>query len=86
MRFRHVGWPFHPLGFAIAGSYEMSVIWLPLMIAWILKALIVRYGGHRIYQRVLPAFIGLVLGQFVVGSLVNIISIILHVPSYMFWL
>jgi hypothetical protein len=33
----------------------------------------------------IPFFLGLIVGQFVVGSILNIISIALGIPSYMFW-
>jgi hypothetical protein len=63
----------------------MNLVWMPLLVAWIVKAVIVRYFGGNIYHRGVPFFLGLIMGQFVVGSLVNIISIAYHVPSYMFW-
>jgi hypothetical protein len=63
----------------------MNLVWMPLLIAWILKTLIVKYGGHKTYQAATPIFLGLIVGQFVVGSILNIVSIILHIPSYMFW-
>jgi hypothetical protein len=85
MRLRHMSWPFHPLGFAISSNWEMNLVWMPLLIAWILKSLIVKYGGHKTYQAATPIFLGLIVGQFVVGSILNIVSIILHIPSYMFW-
>jgi hypothetical protein len=85
MRMRYMWWPFHPLGFAVSGNWEMNLVWMPLLISWVLKSLIVKYGGHKMYKQATPAFLGLILGQFVVGSLLNIISIILHIPSYMFW-
>lgn len=85
MRLKYMWWPFHPLGFAVSGNWEMNLVWMPLLIAWLLKTAIVKYGGHKAYQQATPAFLGLILGQFVVGSLLNIISIILHIPSYMFW-
>lgn len=85
MRMTHMWWPFHPLGFAVSGNWEMNLVWMPLLIAWLLKVVIVRYGGHKRYQQAVPAFLGLIVGQFVVGSILNIVSIILHIPSYMFW-
>lgn len=85
MRTRFMWWPFHPLGFAISSNWEMNLVWMPLLIAWLFKTVIVKYGGHKAYQRAVPAFLGLILGQFVVGSILNIVSIALHVPSYMFW-
>jgi len=85
MRLRRAGWAFHPLGFAVSGSWEMNLVWMPLLIAWVLKALLLRYGGLKVFRRALPFFFGMIMGQFVVGSLLNIISIYLGVPSYMFW-
>jgi len=85
MRMRFMWWPFHPLGFAISGNWEMNLVWMPLLIASIIKAVTVNYGGHKTYQKAVPLFLGLILGQFVVGSILNIVSIALHIPSYMFW-
>lgn len=85
MRMNFMWWPFHPLGFAISGSWQMNLVWMPLLIAWLLKSAITNYGGHKTYQTAAPIFLGLILGQFVVGSILNIVSIALHKPSYMFW-
>jgi hypothetical protein len=85
MRLRFANWPFHPLGYAISGSWEMNLVWMPLMIAWILKVVLVRYGTFKLLRKTIPFFLGLILGQFVVGSILNIVSIAMGIPSYMFW-
>ncbi len=85
MRTRLPWWPFHPLGFAVASGWEMNLVWMPLLIAWLLKLLLLRYGGLKGFRNSLPFFYGLILGQFVVGSLLNIIGVILNVPTYQFW-
>lgn len=85
MRLRFANWPFHPLGYAISGSWEMNLVWMPLMIAWIVKVVLVRYGTFKLLRKTIPFFLGLILGQFVVGSILNIVSIALGIPSYMFW-
>ncbi len=85
MRLRFANWPFHPLGYAISGSWEMNLVWMPLFIAWCLKVLFVRYGTFKFLRKMIPFFLGLIVGQFVVGSILNIISIALGIPSYMFW-
>lgn len=85
MRLRYAWWPFHPLGYAISGSWEMNLVWMPLLIAWLIKSAIIKWLGDRYYQKAAPIFMGLILGQFVVGSILNIVSIALHIPSYMFW-
>ena len=85
MRMQFMWWPFHPLGFAISSNWEMNLVWMPLLVAWLLKTAITKYGGHKTYSKAVPLFLGLILGQFVVGSILNIVSIALHIPSYMFW-
>jgi hypothetical protein len=85
MRVRFTWWPFHPLAFAVTSSWEINLVWLPLFIAWLLKVIILRYGGRGGFQRSIPFFLGLMLGQFVVGSLWNIFGIIMQVPTYQFW-
>ena len=85
LRLRFANWPFHPLGYAISGSWEMNLVWMPLLIAWCLKVVLLRYGTFKLLRRTIPFFLGLIIGQFVVGSILNIISIALGIPSYMFW-
>lgn len=85
MRVKIPWWPFHPLAFAVSSSWEINLVWFPLFLAWVLKSVIMRYGGRRGYGRSLPFFFGLMLGQFVLGSLLNIVGIILQVPTYQFW-
>jgi hypothetical protein len=64
----------------------MALIWFPLLIAWIIKVILLRYSGIRGFQRAVPFFIGLILGQFMVGSLLNILGIVLQIPVYQFFL
>ncbi len=84
MRMHYVNWPFHPLGYAVSNSYQMNLVWMPLLVAWALKTTITRYGGYKVYEKLKPVFLGFILADFVVISILNIISIILHVPCYRF--
>lgn len=85
MRVRFTWWPFHPLAYAVTSSWSINLVWLPLFFAWVLKVVILRYGGRIAFQRSIPFFIGLMLGQFVLGSFLNIYGIIQEVPTYQFW-
>jgi hypothetical protein len=58
---------------------------MPLLLAWLTKALLLRYGGVRTYQASLPFFYGLILGQFIPGSLLNLWGIATANPTYQFW-
>ncbi len=55
--------PFHPLGYAMATAYGTR-IWGPFFLVWLLKWLILRTGGAKLYRRHVPMFIGLALGHY----------------------
>ena len=77
-----VAWPFHPAGYALAVSYAMDYFWFAFFISWALKSVIVRYGGMRLHNRAVPFFLGLILGDFVMGSIWAIIGPVLGIPTY----
>jgi len=86
MRVRFHWFPFHPLAYAVSSSFEINLVWMPLCIAWVIKGVILRYGGGGAgYHRSLPFFYGLILGQIVEGSLLNIWGIATGTATYQFW-
>jgi len=84
MKTRLVAWPFHPLGFAISTSYSIGTLWLPLLIAWAAKSLTMKLGGLRMYRIAVNFFLGLLLGDFLMGCAWPIIGWILGVSTYSF--
>ncbi|MGQ9455889.1 MAG: DUF6785 family protein [Armatimonadota bacterium] len=64
MRALYYWWPLHPLGYALCISWTMSVFWFSCLIAWIIKTVILRYGGMKLYIKARPWFLGMVLGEF----------------------
>jgi hypothetical protein len=72
---RFVWWPVSPVGFLIASSYETNrSMWMNVFIAWAVSTLIRRYGGLRLFRTLRPAFLGLVLGQYLTQGALAIIS------------
>jgi hypothetical protein len=67
LRLHYLGWPLHPIGYAMAGTAIMSNLWFSMFLAWGLKGLLVRYGGLPAYRRSRPFFLGLILGDFLSG-------------------
>jgi hypothetical protein len=63
----------------------MGKLWACFFVAWAAKAVITRYGGARAYQKALPFFVGLTLGEFVVGSFWCAFGAIMKMPVYQFW-
>ena len=66
IRVRFVWWPIHPLGFAVTEYRLMSFVWFSVMVAWLIKSAVLKYGGPSLYHRSRPFFLGLVLGQICV--------------------
>jgi hypothetical protein len=67
-RIRFTGFWFHPIGYVMTCSYG-SLIWGPFLVVWIIKSLVLRYGGMSLYRRLIPFFLGLALGHFAVAGI-----------------
>lgn len=84
-RTRWVWFPLHPVGYAVSSWWAIHLFWLPLLLSWIVKVLVLRYLGLTGYRRALPFFIGLVVGEYVVGTGWQLIGIIGGFQAYAFW-
>lgn len=73
MRTRFVWWPLHPIGFAVANTGTMDWIWFAMFIGWACKALILRYGGIKLYRTCLPFFYGLVIGDYGISGIWSLV-------------
>jgi len=76
MRLRFLWWPFHPAGFIIGFGVMHYPMYFTFLIAWLVKCLVLRYGGLRLYRQTLPIAIGLIMGDVLNRSLWNIISLV----------
>ena len=57
--------PLHPVGYAFACSYAMEYIWNIMLVTWLIKTIVIHYGGLRLYRQSLPLFFGIVVGDAV---------------------
>lgn len=78
MRARFVWWPFHPAGYLVSGSFGLFRLWLPIFVSWLVKALILRYGGLRAYRQALFCAYGLILGEFSMGFLRSLLDLLFN--------
>ena len=87
MRTRFLWWPLHPIGWSIGSCWLIQQLWFSIFITWLIKALVLRYGGPKIYKNTRTFFLGLILGQYVVAGLWLIIDLITGVEGNMvFWI
>lgn len=82
LRGSFIGWPFHPAGYALAVSFAMDYFWFAFFVSWLLKLVIVRYGGMRQHNAFVPFFLGLVLGDFCMGSIWAIVGPLIGQRTY----
>ena len=82
MRGSFLAWPFHPAGYALAVSFAMDYFWFCFFVAWAAKAILVRYGGMKTYNAAIPFFLGLILGDYIIGSLWALYGPLQHLQTY----
>lgn len=58
-----VGFPFNPIGLVVASSWPVFMLWGSLMLGWLAKLLVMRYGGVQLYKQLKPLAIGVILGD-----------------------
>ncbi|MFC1713057.1 DUF6785 family protein [Candidatus Poribacteria bacterium] len=85
LRLRFLWWPLHPIGFPIASAWTMSYFWFSIFLSWLIKRVILKSGGLHAYRRAVPFFLGLILGEFIMGGLWDVIDRISGVLTYSFW-
>jgi hypothetical protein len=61
--------PLHPLGYCAAASYG-SLVWWSFFLVWLIKSVVFRIGGVRLYRKLIPGFLGFALGHFFTAGIV----------------
>ena len=83
LRARFVWCPLHPAGYVIGvAPGTTDVIWFPLLLAMVAKWLILKHGGINAYRKAVPFFIGLVLGEALMGCFWPLLSLVLRSSVY----
>ena len=81
LRLQLYWWPLHPLGFVMCGSWSLVVYWFPIFVAWVLKSIVVHYGGLKGYRKARPFFLGLIMGEMTIAVILTLLDAIWHIPA-----
>lgn len=84
LRLRFLGFPLHPVGYVLCTTFTMNSFFVPTLLAWLTKTLVLRYGGHSLYRRSLGFFVGLTIGDIGIQTAWTIIGRIFKAPIYQF--
>jgi hypothetical protein len=73
----YLGFGLHPIGFLGASVNATHALYFSMFLGWLFKSLILRYGGMRLYARLLPFFLGLILGDALNAALWIVLGVVL---------
>lgn len=62
-------WPLHPIGYVVGGTWILNSVWFSIFLAWLIKVLVLKYMGPGGYRATRWFFLGMIIGQFVVGGI-----------------
>jgi hypothetical protein len=66
---RFYWWPLHPIGYLTCYSSAMRILWFSFFVGWLCNALCMRYGGVVLFKKIRYLFIGLIIGDFLMGGI-----------------
>jgi hypothetical protein len=84
MRSRYAWWPLHPAGYAVAGGWSMALFAPSIFMAWLIKTIVLRYGGMTAFRPASRFFLGMILGEFIAGTWWGLYGILTFRAMYNF--
>jgi hypothetical protein len=82
LRTQFTALPFHPAGYGLAISYAMDYFWFAFFISWLIKIAVIRYGGLKTHKKAISFMLGMIMGDYVCGSIWAIIGPALAKETY----
>lgn len=74
----------HPIGYVLSNTLIMNSFILPFFMAWLIKTVVLRFGGHKAYRTSVPMFVGIILGDVVIQGVWALVGWAFKVPIYQF--
>ena len=65
---RFYWWPLHPIGYLMVYRSAMKILWMSFFIGWMFNTLCMRYGGIILFKKMRYFFVGLIMGDFLMGG------------------
>ena len=82
LRTHVLAFPIHPIGFAVSQMALTRHMWFSVFVVWLVKAVLMRYGGPRVVGAARPFFLGLILGQFAVCTFWLVVAYLTGVQGH----
>jgi len=76
MRHHYLWWKIHPIGFLMTTSYATYCFWSSFFLGWLCKYIILKFGGVAYYRKLRPMFLGVILGECLIGGIWIIVGLV----------
>jgi len=80
LKMRFIGWPLHPAALPIACAWVTDEYLPSIFTAWLIKAVVMRYGGLRLHRQALTFFLGVIVGSASSTFVRTIVGCVADVP------
>lgn len=67
-------WPLHPIGLLIVFLPFTSQIWTSIFLGWLLRVIMVGFGGARLYAGARPVFVGFIVAELFASVFWSVVS------------
>lgn len=71
-------WPLHPVMFLTLATWQSSYTAVSFFIGFVIKYLVTKFGGGKLYQDLKPLMAGIVCGEFLAGLAAILIGIVYY--------
>lgn len=79
-----VNFPLHPVGYILANTYFINMVWGSLLTALVVKGIALKAGGVLVVRNILrPFFVGMFLGAVASYVLWDVVALVLQAFGYM---
>lgn len=72
LRLRYTWWPIHPVIFVMWGSYSMGYFHYSFLLGWLIRVMVMKFGGTKTYRQVKILMFGVIAGE-ILGKLIFMI-------------
>jgi hypothetical protein len=70
-------WPVHPIGLVIMDTWYANHAFASILLGWLIKVLVLRYGGSHAFRRTQPVFLGFIMGEVFAAIFWGLVSVCL---------
>ena len=71
-----------PVGFVTSYGAFIQNVWFSIFLGWLVKMLLLKYGGAKLYQSARPLFVGLIFGEALAAGIWLVVNAVLVLNGY----